>query len=88
MRNAAVKIDCAILDLNMPDLNGRQTFSILREMDPGLQVILSSGFIGAEDTRELSDIGIGGFLQKPFDIQGLGRVLHTVLRGSDQHERN
>lgn len=88
MRNAAVRIDCAILDLNMPDLNGRQTFSILREMDPGLPVILSSGFIGAEDTRELSDIGIGGFLQKPFDIQGLGRVLHTVLRGSDQHERN
>lgn len=87
MRNAALQIDCAILDLNMPDLNGRQTFSILREMDPGLPVILSSGFIGAEDTRELRDIGIGGFLQKPFDIKGLGRVLQSLLKGSDPHER-
>ncbi|HOP26455.1 MAG TPA: response regulator [Candidatus Sabulitectum sp.] len=86
VRNAAFSIDCAILDLNMPDLNGRQTFSILREMDPGLPVILSSGFIGAEDTRELMDIGIGGFLQKPFDIQGLSRVLNSLLKGNDNHE--
>ncbi len=86
MRNAAVKIDCAILDLNMPDLNGRQTFSILREMDPGLPVILSSGFIGAEDTRELKEIGIDGFLQKPFDILGLSRVLNSLLKGIDTNE--
>lgn len=80
LRNSAREVDCVMLDLNMPDLNGKQTFSILREFKPDLPVILSSGFLRASLTEEFKSIGMNGFLQKPYDISGLQRVLEEVCR--------
>lgn len=80
LRSSAREVDCVMLDLNMPDLNGRQTFSILREFDRDLPVILSSGFLRASATDEFKAIGMNGFLQKPYDFSGLQRVLEEVCR--------
>lgn len=80
LRNSLREVDCVMLDLNMPDLNGRQTFSILREFNPELPVILSSGFIRAAATEEFRAIGMNGFLQKPYDFTGLQRTLEEVCR--------
>lgn len=78
LRNSIREIDCVMLDLNMPDLNGRQTFSILRRLRADLPVILSSGYIRAEATEEYKAIGINGFLQKPYDLSGLQNALEDI----------
>jgi len=91
LRNSVREVDCVMLDLNMPDLNGRQTFSILREFNPELPVILSSGFIRASATDEFKAIGMNGFLQKPYDFSGLQKVLEEVCRQTVKgkvHERD
>jgi len=80
LRNTVREVNCVMLDLNMPDLNGQQTFSIMREFNPDLPVILSSGFLRASATDEFKAIGMNGFLQKPYDFSGLQRILEEVCR--------
>jgi two-component system cell cycle sensor histidine kinase/response regulator CckA len=78
-RSGESLIDCVILDLSMPDLNGSQTFSILRRLKPNIPVILSSGFIRDEAIRNGESKGFDGFLQKPYDIVQLQDMLTSVL---------
>ncbi|MCB0005937.1 MAG: PAS domain S-box protein, partial [Anaerolineales bacterium] len=45
------QIDLVLLDLMMPEMNGEEVFLALREIDPDVKVILSSGYSEAEATR-------------------------------------
>ena|GEM_PF-2340568 len=79
-RSGDHKIDCVILDLTMPDLDGSQTFSILRRLQSDIPVILSSGYIRTEAIRDFSSIGFDGFLQKPYDLIRLKDTLESIFR--------
>ncbi len=72
--------DVLLTDYVLPGKNGLELASILREIHPGLGVVLMSGY--AEETASQ-----GGtlpahirYLQKPFDIASLARMLLTVLQ--------
>jgi signal transduction histidine kinase/ActR/RegA family two-component response regulator len=71
------KFDLVILDLIMPHRGGRETFTKIREIDPNIPVILSSGFSKEEDLQAMREKGISGFLQKPF---GRTVLLDTVAK--------
>jgi PAS domain S-box-containing protein len=64
-------IDVVLLDLSMPGLSGEQTFERLREVDPDVTVILSSGYDQDEVSRRFATDGPAGFIQKPFRPQQL-----------------
>jgi len=66
-----------ILDLTMPHMDGEQCFRELRQMRPGVRVIMSSGFSEHEVTQKFSSKGIAGFVQKPYTLS----VLREVIRG-------
>jgi len=74
------RIDGVLLDMIMPDLNGRQVLTQLKEIKPQVKVILSSGYslngLG-EDGRDLPG---DGFIQKPYQIEQLAAVISNVLR--------
>lgn len=78
MKNPA-DIDLVVLDLVMPDMSGRETYDHLRKVNPGLRVLLSSGFSMDSVAKEMLDHGCGGFIQKPFLIQELSQELSKVL---------
>ena len=59
-------IGLVILDLTMPDLDGRATLVELRKLRPSLRVVLTSGYSEQEALREFADGTLAGFLQKPF----------------------
>ena len=60
-----------LLDLSMPGLSGEETFGRLREIDPGVRVILSSGYDQHEATLRFTASGPAGFIQKPYRPQQL-----------------
>jgi two-component system cell cycle sensor histidine kinase/response regulator CckA len=68
-------IAIVILDLTMPDLTGDETFVRLRSIDPGVRVILASGYSRHEVSRMFDASGVSGFLQKPFDVTALAEAL-------------
>jgi len=71
-------IDLVLLDLMMPGMGGREVLAELRRIDPGVPVVISSGYSLEEARPGLSD-GVSAFLQKPFNIAELSRVVAGSL---------
>ncbi len=72
-------IDLVILDMIMPEMNGRETFLQMKEVDSNCKVVISSGFTKNESLQELKDEGLEGFLHKPFRREELGSLLRDLL---------
>jgi two-component system, cell cycle sensor histidine kinase and response regulator CckA len=73
------KIDLVMVDLNMPELDGIETFRRIRSIDPQARVLLSSGYVrDAAQTQELVAMGMLGFIQKPYDLTELSASLARV----------
>ena len=60
-KHATRKIDCALLDWNMPRLNGVETFRQLRLLRPGLSTVLASGYCEEELIQRFGGDGLAGF---------------------------
>jgi len=75
------EIDMVILDMIMPVLSGGDTFDRLRLIDPGIKVLLSSGYSIEGQAQEILDRGCNGFLQKPFHFDKLIQKVRAVLDG-------
>ncbi len=73
------KIDLVILDMIMPDMSGGDTFDRLREINPDIKVLLSSGYSISGQATEILDRGCDGFIQKPFNLNQLSRKLRKIL---------
>jgi len=74
------RISLVILDLVMPKISGQETLRRLLDIDPGIRVIFASGFNYHEGGNELSLLGAAGFIQKPFQLLKLSRVVAEALR--------
>jgi CheY-like chemotaxis protein len=65
-RGARDRVDVVLLDLSMPGLSGEETFRRLREIDPGVRVILSSGYDRDVAKDRFGATAPSGFIQKPY----------------------
>jgi DNA-binding NtrC family response regulator len=64
-------VSLAIVDLNMPDLDGPATIGALKKQRPGLRVIAISGAMLVPYFVQLNELGVRHFLPKPFYLDGL-----------------
>ena len=65
------KINWVLLDLTMPNLDGLETFRCLQQIRPDVRVILCSGHPELEAMSRFADLGLFGFLQKPYEPEEL-----------------
>ena len=72
-------IDIVILDLIMPDMGGVKTYDRLKQIDPGVKVLISSGYSADGEAAALIDRGGDGFIQKPFNALQLSRKVREIL---------
>jgi CheY-like chemotaxis protein len=73
------EIDLVILDMLMPGMDGHDTFFALKELDPNVKVLLSSGYVSEEDARDVLNAGAAGFLQKPYRMADLAQRVRTIV---------
>jgi CheY-like chemotaxis protein len=78
------RFDAVLLDMTMPGMTGRETFMALREIEPELRVLLMSGFALNDEARQLLELGVQGFLPKPFGLSRLSEAVAELLAGPDQ----
>ena len=71
--------DLVILDMLMPAVSGEEVFEKLLEIDPGVKVLIISGFASKESVQRILDGGGKGFLQKPFTIEQLSAAVREAL---------
>ena len=73
------EIDCIILDLTMPRMDGEETFQELQRVRSDVRVILSSGYSEQEINQRFVGRGLAGFIQKPYTVARLLETLSRVL---------
>jgi PAS domain S-box-containing protein len=73
-------IDAVVLDVTMPNLDGRQTLAQLHARDPGLPVVLASGFDpSAGERARWGAEAATQFVAKPYQIDALLAALERAL---------
>jgi len=73
------KIDMVILDMIMPDVDGKIAYEKLKEINPEIKVLLSSGYSITGQAQEILDKGCNGFIQKPYSLKDLSLKLREIL---------
>ncbi len=72
-------IDCVLLDLTMPRMDGLHAFRRMKELRPGIRVILSSGYSEQDAMQRFMGEGLAGFIQKPYRLHQLREQLSQAL---------
>ena len=72
-------IRCVLMDLAMPRMDGKKALESLRAIDPGVKVIMSSGFSEDDLVAKFQDWNLAGILPKPYVIDALSARLRAAL---------
>lgn len=75
------EISLVLLDMVMPKIDGREVFRRVREINPQVKVIVSSGYSHDRDADDLLEQGAAGFVQKPYRMTDLLKMVEKVLDG-------
>ncbi|MCG6534241.1 MAG: PAS domain S-box protein [Syntrophales bacterium LBB04] len=73
------RIKVVILDMIMHPMGGGETFDHLKELNPQVKVLLSSGYSINGKAQAIFNRGCRGFIQKPFSLQELSQRLLDVI---------
>ncbi len=73
-------IDLVILDMMMPEMNGKDAFLEMQSINRNVQALLISGFSIEGDAQDLLDAGMKGFIPKPFDTEILLKTVQDALK--------
>ena len=75
------RFDAIIMDLTIPGgKGGKEAIHDLREIDPGVRAIVSSGYSNDPVMSNFTEYGFTGVVKKPFKIEELDEVLDQTLK--------
>lgn len=75
--------DAVITDLMMPGMDGLELCERLRSATADLPIVVCSAAFSSDPERRLHDLGIDGFLRKPYHPQALLDRIRLELHGAD-----
>ncbi len=70
----------------MPGMGGRETMERLKQINPNVRAILSTGYSDDDRARDLMALGVKVFLQKPYRTEELSIAVRKVLDENDPPE--
>jgi PAS domain S-box-containing protein len=73
------QVDLVILDMVMPRMGGHETFLALRQINPQVRVLLSSGYSLNGEAHAILREGVLGFIGKPYRLSELARKVAEAL---------
>jgi len=82
--DAGDRFDTVIMDLTITNgLGGKETIQRLRELDPAVKAIVSSGYSNDPVMANFEEYGFSGVIAKPYKIAELSDTLHNLLRQNE-----
>ncbi len=79
VRNMDASPDLVILDLNMPGMGGNKSLEVLLKINPGIKVIIASGYSASDQVKNTLDSGAAGFIGKPHQLSDMLKRIREVL---------
>ncbi|HAK59834.1 MAG TPA: response regulator [Nitrospiraceae bacterium] len=72
--------DVVIMDLTIPGgMGGKEAIRKLREIDPGVRAIVSSGYSNDPVMADYGHYGFTAVAAKPYKIHDLSRIIHDII---------
>ena len=72
-------IDCVVLDMVMPTMGGGEAYDRMKEINPDIKVLLSTGYSIDGEATEILKRGCNGFIQKPFKMNELAEKIREIV---------
>ncbi len=76
------KFDLLLTDLVMPGMSGGRLAEQVRQIRPGLPIIVCTGYAVEEEMARLGALGVSEILLKPTSIDRLARAVRQALDGA------
>jgi two-component system cell cycle sensor histidine kinase/response regulator CckA len=74
------RIDLVILDLVMPGMGGYKCFEELRALDPGLKVVVTSGYAPSNEVvKKILESSGTAFVRKPYRLTNMLKTVRELL---------
>jgi CheY-like chemotaxis protein len=78
---AGSPFDIVILDLSVPNgLGGKETIELLKDFDPAVKAVISSGYTTDPVVQDFSRYGFSEKLTKPYNIKEIKNLLERVIK--------
>jgi two-component system, chemotaxis family, chemotaxis protein CheY len=76
--------DLLVIDINMPNINGLELISFLRQSEAHREtpLLIISTEASARDRARALSLGANAYLAKPFTAEALADAVRALLRGS------
>jgi CheY-like chemotaxis protein len=80
-KSAGIPFDIVILDLSVPEgMGGKEALGKLKELDPAVKAIVSSGYTNDPSVIDYAGSGFAGKLAKPYKINDMKQVLEQLIK--------
>jgi len=76
------RISLIILDLIMPEMDGKACLKEILRLAPEAKVLIASGYSDAETLTNIKTLGAKEFVEKPFNTRSLLQTVREVLDGA------
>lgn len=73
------EISLVVLDLVMPKMDGKQAFSIMKEVREDIKILVATGYTVDDEVEDLLANGCHGFIQKPFSMNDFSIAVRQIL---------
>lgn len=74
------KVDIVYLDIRMPGLDGLETLKRIKEIDPGLEIIMVTALNDVQKANQAVKLGARDYVVKPFDVHNILKLTEQILR--------
>lgn len=82
-RRTNAPLDCAVVDIRLPDIDGLKLLKVIRFSYPGLPVVIITGHGSEEIAKEATSAD--GYLEKPFDMDELTKLIESIPEAKIAH---
>jgi DNA-binding NtrC family response regulator len=79
--------DVIVLDIHLADADGVELMQRMRSIEPELAVILITGYASIENAVNATKKGAFHYLEKPFKLDDLRRLIQEALMGTRQKQQ-
>ena len=80
-----LRIDAVLLDARLPKTMGEEVFRRMKDENPGVHVVMTSGFLEAEKKTEMTLAGVKLFVNKPYTLDELLEVFRSFFENEPRN---
>jgi two-component system chemotaxis response regulator CheY len=76
--------DFVLVDLLMPGISGKELIKMIFDYDKNAKILVLSADVQEKVRKEVLDLGVIGFINKPFNVEKAEKILDMVGKCSNE----